>query len=358
MSAFLVTTSVITTFLIPQAEFQPGGAANGRALAYLAHQYLGNGFGTLYDLSTIAILWFAGASAMAGLLNLIPRYLPRYGMAPSWTRAVRPLVLVLTAIGFLITWLFHADVDAQGGAYATGVLVLITSASVAVTLATHRAGQRAATVGFAVVAAVFVYTTVTNVVERPEGLRIGLVFVAGIVAVSLVSRLQRSFELRTTRVDFDDLADLFLRDCSRRHLRLVANQPDARDPEEYRQKYEQIRRDHELPDDDVVFIEVTVSDPSDFEDTVSVHGEILHGRYRVLTLSSPAVANALAAVLLAVRDRTGRVPHVYFEWTEGNPLANFLRFLLFGVGEVAPLTREVLREAEPDRARRPHVHVG
>jgi hypothetical protein len=358
MSAFLVTTSVITTFLIPQAEFQPGGAANGRALAYLAHEYLGNGFGTLYDLSTIAILWFAGASAMAGLLNLIPRYLPRYGMAPSWTRAVRPLVLVLTAIGFLITWLFHADVDAQGGAYATGVLVLITSASVAVTLATHRAGQRAATVGFAVVAAVFVYTTVTNVVERPEGLRIGLVFVAGIVAVSLVSRLQRSFELRTTRVDFDDLADLFLRDCSRRHLRLVANQPDARDPEEYRQKYEQIRRDHELPDDDVVFIEVTVSDPSDFEDTVSVHGEILHGRYRVLTLSSPAVANALAAVLLAVRDRTGRVPHVYFEWTEGNPLANFLRFLLFGVGEVAPLTREVLREAEPDRARRPHVHVG
>jgi hypothetical protein len=359
MSVFLITSSIVTTVLIPQPAFEPGGEANGRALAYLAHENFGTAFGTVYDLSTIAILWFAGASAMAGLLNLVPRYLPRFGMAPSWARAVRPMVLVFTATAFLITVLFEADVDAQGGAYATGVLVLITSAATAVTLSAHRRGQRGRTWAFGVIAAVFVYTTVANVIERPDGVRIAACFIAGILVISLLSRLYRAFELRVTRIGTDEAATAFLREGSRRRIRLIANEPGRRDAREYSAKIAQIRADNDLGDDsDIVFVEVNVVDASDFETELDVRGEVLHHRYRVLTMDSSSVPSALAALLLHVRDTTGRRPHIYFEWTEGNPAANFLRYLIFGQGEVAPVTREMLRRAEPDRGRRPHVHVG
>ncbi|MDI5965505.1 amino acid transporter [Streptantibioticus silvisoli] len=359
MSVFLILTSFITTLLIPQKEFAAGGAANGRALAFLAHHYLGSGFGTVYDLSTIAILWFAGASAMAGLLNLMPRYLPRYGMAPRWARAVRPMVLAFIAIAFLVTWLFDADVDSQAGAYATGVLVLISSAAVAVTIAARKARQRYRTVAFAVVAVVFVYTTAANVVERPDGVRIGACFIAGIIVLSLASRLARSFELRVTGLELDAMTERFVRDAAHRTIRFIANEPDRRDAAEYRDKLAQVREDNDVPpEQDFIFVEVSVRDASDFETLLRVRGEVAHHRYRVLTVTGSVVPNALAAFLLHVRDTTGRRPHIYFEWTEGNPFSHFLRFFLFGQGEVAPVTREVLREAEPDRARRPHVHVG
>jgi len=359
MSVFLIATSFITTLLIPQKDFEPGGEANGRALAYLAHEYLGGGFGTVYDVATIAILWFAGASAMAGLLNLMPRYLPRYGMAPHWARAVRPMVIVFILVAFLVTWIFDADVDAQGGAYATGVLVLICSAAIAVTIAARRAGQRNWTIGFAVISAVFLYTTVVNVIERPDGVKIGACFIAGIILVSLMSRLARAFELRVTSVTLDDMAERFVRDIASRRIRFIANEPDNRDITEYRDKIQQIRADNDVPtQEDFVFVEVTVLDPSEFEAGLNVRGEVLHGRYRVLTLESSSIPNALAALLLHVRNTTGQHPHIYFEWTEGNPFTNFLRFFLFGQGEVAPVTREVLREAEPNRSKRPRVHVG
>ncbi|WP_285649424.1 amino acid transporter [Actinomycetospora sp. NBRC 106375] len=362
MSVFLVTSSFATTLLIPLDQFGPTGQANGRALAYLAHEQFGAVLGTVYDLSTITILWFAGASAMAGLLNLVPRYLPRYGMAPNWARAVRPMVLVFTACAIVITIVFDASVDAQSGAYATGVLVLITSAAISVTLSARKKGQRAATVGFGGIAVVFVYTTVANMIERPEGLRIGLLFVAAIFVVSFASRALRSTELRVSEVHLDKTARRIVREAHEKDpdaaIRLVANEPDRRDRREYEDKELEERYDHHIPSGDViVFVEITVDDPSNFEDDLHVLGEERHG-YRVLRARSATVPNAIAALLLHLRDVTGHVPHVYFEWDEGSPATNIARYLLFGVGEVAPVTREVLREAEPDRTRRPAVHVG
>ncbi|MFC9788096.1 amino acid transporter [Rhodococcus sp. NPDC127528] len=358
MSAFLIVTSFITTVLIPEQEFEAGGEANGRALAYLAHEYLGNTFGTVYDVSTIAILWFAGASAMAGLLNLVPRYLPRFGMAPDWARAVRPLVLVFAAIAVGITWYFDADVDAQGAAYATGVLVLITSAAVAVTLSARRRGQRRKTIGFGVVAVIFTYTTVVNVFERPEGVQVAALFILAILLVSFASRFRRAFELRSESVSYDETALQFIEEAARGTIRIVTHDVDRRDSEEYREKASDQRRESHIPGDEpILFLEVNVKDSSEFATKLRVHGR-QRDEHRILWVNSAVIPNSIAAILLDIRDRTGTIPHVYFEWTEGNPVTNLLRFLFIGQGEVAPVTREVLRRAEPDVSRRPHVHVG
>ncbi len=359
MSIYLITSSIVTTVLIPHAEFEEGGKAYGRALAYLAHEYLGDGFGTLYDLSTILILWFAGASALAGLLNIVPRYLPRYGMAPDWTRATRPLVLVFIVVAFAVTLIFQADVEAQGGAYATGVLVLITSASVAVTLAARRDGQRWLTVGFAIIAAVFAYTTIVNVIERPDGVKIASFFIAAIVIVSFISRVLRSTELRATEVTFDPAAALFIETAAQAGpVRLIANHPDERSSREYLLKEREEREASHIPfGEPVLFLEVEVRDASDFAGVVLVRGEEIEG-FQVLRAEASSVSNGIAAVLLAIRDRTGRRPHAYFGWTEGNPLRYLARFVLFGEGDIAPLTREILRKAEVNPALRPAIHIG
>jgi hypothetical protein len=358
MSAFLITSSLATTILIPAAEFQAGGKANGRALAYLAHGLLGEGFGTVYDISTIAILWFAGASAMAGLLNLVPRYLPRFGMAPQWASAVRPLVLVFTAIAILITLIFKANVDAQGGAYATGVLVLITSAAIAVTLSARRKKERGKMIGFGVVSLAFIYTTVLNSFERPDGLKIAALFILAILVVSFLSRIRRAFELRANYVRMDELATEFAAQSDGDTIRIISHDPKTLNAAAYRRKLDHAAAVSQIgARDKVLFMEVIVDDSSDFATGLEVRGVLRHG-YKILEVHGSNVPNTIAAVLLHVRDVTGLIPHIYFRWNEGNPLTNMLKFLFVGEGEIAPVTREVLREAEPELTKRPWVHVG
>lgn len=359
MSVMLITSSFATTLLIPAKEFAAGGQANGRALAYLAHQELGSGFGSVYDISTIAILWFAGASAMAGLLNLVPRYLPRYGMAPRWASAVRPLVVVLTLIAIVIILIFRASVDAQGGAYATGVLVLMMSAAVAVTISCHRKNERVLTWVFGVISAVFIYTTVDNVIERPDGVRIAAFFIAAIMIVSIASRVRRSFEIRASSITFDEKALEFIHaDAQAQHaIRVVAHEPDVDTKKEYRDKVRAERRFGHIPGRSrVILLEVWPRDSSDFEEDLEVRGIEKFG-YRLLKVNSGTVPNTIAAVLLHIRDETGIVPEIYFQWAEMNPVANMGKYLVEGVGEVAAVCHEVLRQAEHDPKRRPSVHV-
>ena len=369
MSAFLITSSLVTSSIIPAEAFRdadpaagtPKGEASGRALAYLAHLFLGDAFGTAYDLSTILILWFAGASAMAGLLNIVPRYLPRYGMAPNWARATRPLVIVFTLVAFAVTIVFKADVNAQGGAYATGVLVLMSSAAVAVTISeVRRRGWGARAAAFAGITLVFLYTTGVNIYERTDGIKIAAIFIGGIVAASLVSRVWRTTELRVKRIELDEAARAYVEQIARgrQEIRIIANRRDTGDASEYESKEREKRESNHIPTrDPVLFFEVTPGDASEFSALLDVRGVEIGG-HRVLRTESAAVPNAIAAFLLHLRDTTGKVPHVYFGWSEGNPLSYLFKYVAFGEGDTAPVTHEVLRQAEPAPGRRPVVHVG
>ena len=356
MSVLLIGSSFVTSILIPAEAFAEGGEANGRAIAYLAHHFFGDIFGTVYDLSTIMILWFAGASAMAGLLSIVPRYLPRYGMAPEWARAARPLVIVIIMIAFAVTLIFKADVNLQGGAYATGVLVLMTSAAIAVTLSARK--RQRSWYLYLAIAVIFVYTTIQNIHERPEGIKIASFFILTIILASLFSRVYRSTELRVERIELDDQARQFIKDAAKGTIRIITNRKDKGDAEEYAHKEHEKRTSNHIPTGEpILFFEVTPGDASEFSGTLSIRGETVDS-YRILRTESPAVPNAIAAFLLYLRDEMGKLPHVYFGWSEGNPISYLLKYIAFGEGDTAPVTHEVLRKAEKDSNRRPIVHVG
>jgi hypothetical protein len=280
-------------------------------------------------------------------------------MAPDWARAVRPLVLVYTLIAFAITVIFEADVDAQAGAYATGVLAMMTSAAFAMTLVTWRGGSKRGAFAFGLVTLVFVYALVANEIQSPDGLLISLFFIATIVLTSLISRIYRTTELRAERIEFDEAARRFIDEAaSEGEINIVANRRQAGDTREYFFKEKEQREDNHIPQNEpILFLEVDVEDPSEFSDVLEVKGVEVDG-YKVLRAKATTVPNTIAAFLLHLRDMTGKRPHCYFGWTEGNPIIYLIRYLLFGEGDTAPVTREVLREVEPDPARRPAIHVG
>jgi hypothetical protein len=369
MSVMLLGSALVTATLIEPLELMGEGEAVDRALAYLAHgdgkhpinPLFGDLFGTIYDASTVAILWFAGASAMSGLLNLVPRYLPRYGMAPEWASAVRPLVVLFTLVNLLVTWFFNASVKAQNGAYATGVMVLICSASVAVVIDkwNKRTGFWMTRVPWwsVVVSCVFVYTTIAIVIEKPEGMTIASIFITTVVALSLLSRTMRSTELRLIRFEPVDDHSRFLWDALK-HLEFPVLVPHRAGRRSIEDKEAEIRAIHRLtPDIPIVYVEATLGDTSEFYHSPRMEIVEEEGRFIIRVMGCVSIAHVLAAIALEL-SKVGKPPELHFGWSEESPLAANLQFVLFGEGNVPWLVRELIRLAEPDPAKRPRVVIG
>lgn len=369
MSVYLLGSSMVVSTLIPAEQLQKGGAAADRALAYLAHgecdlplcPWFGDTFGTIYDISTVLILWFAGASAMSGLLNLVPRYLPRYGMAPEWTKKIRALVVLFTFINILVTVIFQADVQAQGGAYATGVMVLITSACVATVIDQYRkrTGSTARRIAWPYIGitVVFVYVTTMILIEKPEGMVIASCFIASVFVSSLISRWLRSTELRLLSFRFVNNESHFLWDALR-HLEFPVLVPHRTGGDRsLADKEEQIRREHHLdPNMPIVFVEAHLGDVSDFTHSPIIEVTEEEGRFIIRVSNCVSIAHVLAAIALEL-SKTGKPPELHFGWSDENPLAMNLGFVLFGEGNVPWHVRKLIIKAEPDPARQPRVVI-
>jgi hypothetical protein len=235
--------------------------------------------------------------------------------------------------------------------------VLMTSAAIAVTISAWVREQVMKWVYLAI-AAVFAYTTITNIIERPDGIKIASFFILAIIAASFISRAMRTTEVRIKKIEFDSVAQRFIDELSEGEIRIITNRRETGDVTEYRFKEHEKRTDNHIPSTDpVLFYEVEIGDASEFSGKIRVSGVDVDG-FRILRTKAPAVPNAIAALLLYLRRETGKIPHVYFGWSEGNPIKYLIRYILFGEGDTAPVTREILRQAEPDAELRPSVHVG
>ncbi len=338
MSFMLITSSLVTSVLIPAEELQHGGEAAGRALAWLAHHQLGHAFGTVYDAFTILILWFAGASAMAALLTLIPRYLPRFGMAPKWVERARLLVLVIFGIDVIVTLVFRANVEAQGGAYATGVLVLMLSAAIAVTLAYWQVTRWRAVI-FGAIAVVFGYVLVENVLERPDGVIISSVFIVSVVTLSGLSRWRRSLELRVEKFSFADGASRELFEQMKgKKVHLIPLGGTRR--EQRREKAAEIKKHYKLEDAPLCFLHVLlIDDTSEFSTDVKIRVTHIQetGNYIVHVTGAPAIANTIAWISEQLDPIS-----LFLDLRPQNPMAEALNYLLWGSGDVGMMVYRIL----------------
>ena len=207
---------------------------------------------------------------------------------------------------------------------------------------------------------VLLYALVENIIEKPDGIAISAFFILGIIVISLVSRVSRTTELRADHIEFDEAARRFITDSLAHdgQLNLIANRRQAGDKAEYAEKEDAQRGMNPVPGRGRRAL------PGDRRGRpVGVQRRAARPRRRGRRPPGPARRGPGRAERHR-RDPAGparrhRCPAArYFEWSEGNPLGHLFRYLLLGRGDTAPVVREIIREHEPDPARRPGIHVG
>jgi hypothetical protein len=374
MSLLLLGSALLVTTVIPAEELGPQGHAANRALAYLAHggrmrnglgaqsmcPLFGAGFGTVYDAATILILCLAGASVTIGLRDLVPPYLHRLGMEMRWAHAVGAILYIFNAVKLVVTLVFHADVNAQRGAYATSVLVLLSSASIACVIdrwpgRSNRRDRRPW--AMVLTAAVFSTIALSVMLRNPAGLIIALASIGCILALSIVSRLVRTSELRFQGFRFADSQSRFLWESLKvlEFPVLVPHRPGGRELEA---KEMEIRKRHRLTEDvPIVFVEGHLGDPSDFSHEPLIAVERKGERFVIRADACASIPHALAAIALEL-SQVGKPPEIHFGWSDESPLRANASFVLFGEGNVPWMVRELIRHAEPRADRRPQVIIG
>ncbi|HVU87132.1 MAG TPA: hypothetical protein VHD36_07415 [Pirellulales bacterium] len=374
MAVYLVSAVAVTTWFVPFSQLEHGGAAENRALAYIAHgSPLATGaalnpmfdhrFGDLFDLSTAIILCLAGATVTMGLQNMLPHYLNRLGMEVSWAGRLGVILLVLNAIVLLVTVVFRASPSSQQWAYATSVLVLLAGAALA---AAKDLGMRDWTRSarlpllalFALAGGFFLVMTGLTVAINQSGLAIALSFVVGILGSSIISRWIRSTEPRFEGFEFAD------EETRGRWNQLCRSGPKVLAPHRpglisLTQKSLELHRDYRLdPAIPIIFVEVFLGDPSNFYQSPLMKIEREEGLEVIRVSRCVSVAHVLASICLELCRDDGEPPEIIFGWSNEPPLAANLNFLLLGEGNVPWMVRELVRKAKPAEERQPRILIG
>jgi hypothetical protein len=257
-------------------------------------------------------------------------------MAPRWAALSRPLVLVLFAINVIVTLVFDADVEAQSGAYATGVLVLILSAAVAATLSLWRERRRGLALYTGLVALVFAYTLADNCYERPDGLVIGTIFTLLLMFVSGLSRSLRSVELRIPRGYFADVESWRMGPellGKKVHLVPVRESSD----EELRAKRAELARHYKVRGK-VLFLHVNLLDNrSEFQAPLELTLRRDGEDYVAEVYGAIAIANTIAFISECIDPIS-----IFIGLTRRELMGQAVRYLMFGEGETGLMVYTIL----------------